>query len=273
MQTLVKCLPDRTMLRVKANLNMVKRMDYDRYDIYLNVDTETEYDVRLHSCKKEPGTIQWIEKFMKEGDVMYDVGSNVGAYALVASRFAHGKAKIYAFEPSFSTFANLSRNVFLNGCSGSVIPLNIALSDKTCFGDFNYLDLTSGSSCHALGENVLFTGEEFEPIFRQPVIAYTIDDLIVTFRIECPNLLKIDVDGIELAILRGAEKTLRRRELKSILIEINENLEVTRDSILEVMVDAGFELDSKSRCVLENDGDSEQFLGCYNYIFVRGREN
>jgi FkbM family methyltransferase len=272
MRILVKALPDRMVLIEKANFNLVKRMDYDRCDIYLNVESETEYDVHLHSCKKELGTIQWIERFMKEGDVMFDVGSNVGAYALVASKFTRGKAKIYAFEPSFSTFANLSRNVFLNGCSGSVMPLNIALSDKTCFDDFIYLELTAGSSCHAFGENVLFTGEEFYPVFRQTVIGYTIDELIATFQIGCPSLLKIDVDGIEVTTLKGAEKTFWRKELRSVVVLIDKNSEETHDSIFGIMIVIGFELDSKWRCILENDVDSEQFLGCYNCIFIRRQE-
>jgi FkbM family methyltransferase len=267
-QGLSKRLPDRLLLLAKANLNLIKKMDYSRYDIYLNVDTEAEYDVRLQSCKKEPGTIQWIERLMKEGDILYDIGSNVGAYALVASKFTHGKGKVYAFEPSFSTFGNLCRNVLLNRCSGSVVPLNLALSNRTMLGCFNYLDVASGTSCHAFGTNVSFSGEEFEPVYKQEAVAYTLDDLIETFRLECPNLIKIDVDGIELPILEGAEKTLKRHELKSVLVEINEKLQETARSIIDILVKAGFEMDSRERCNLDEKA-AGPFSECYNYTFSR----
>lgn len=269
-----KLLPDRFLLLLKANLRLVKKMDYSRHDIYLNIDTEVENDVRLHSCAKEPETVEWIETFLKEGGVMYDIGANVGAYALVASKFTHGKAKIYAFEPSFSTFANLSRNVFLNGCSGSIIPLHLALSDKTGLDNLNYLDLVSGSSCHAFGANVMFTGETFEPVFKQPIIAYTIDDLIEAFGIEVPNLIKIDVDGIELAILKGAEKTLCQKEVRTVLVEVNENLEETANAIVALLTGAGFKLRSKHRFEYGGpESDLDPFSRSYNYIFVRAQVN
>jgi FkbM family methyltransferase len=267
-KTLVKYLPDRALLLLKGNLELIKKMDYHRHDIYLYVDTNAEYTVRLNSCQKEPGTIQWVEERMKEGDVLYDVGSNVGAYALVASKFTHGKGRVYAFEPSFATFANLCRNVFLNGCSEAIIPLHLALSNLTVLGDFNYLDVISGTSCHSFGTNTSFSGEAFEPVHKQKSLAFRMDDLIETFRLECPNLIKIDVDGIESSILEGAQKTLRREELRSVLVEINEKLEGSVQSIVDLMLRAGFRISSKQRCILD-EKKKGPFSDCYNYIFVR----
>jgi hypothetical protein len=127
--SMVKLFPDSSQVTLKSGINVVRKMDYRQRDIFLAMDSDFEYRVRLHSCEKEPETVDWIETFMKEGDVLYDVGANIGAYSLVASKFFYGKVKVYAFEPAFPNFAQLCKNLALNGCQGAVVPLQVALSD------------------------------------------------------------------------------------------------------------------------------------------------
>src|SRR5687768_4596535 len=62
------------LVEMKERLSVIVRMDYDPHDIYLNVDSITEYITRRNSSKKEPETITWIETYVKPGDVFYDVG-------------------------------------------------------------------------------------------------------------------------------------------------------------------------------------------------------
>jgi len=93
----IRLLPTRLRLAIREGTAVVRRMDYERCPIYMYVDSWFENEVRLHSCKKEPGTIDWIESWFKPGDVFYDIGANIGAYSLVAFRFLSGKTKIYAF--------------------------------------------------------------------------------------------------------------------------------------------------------------------------------
>jgi hypothetical protein len=119
---MIKALPDRDLLNIKEHLNVVRKMDYKRLDIFLNIDSHIEYDTRLHSCEKEAETIDWIATFFKEGDIFFDIGANVGAYSLVASKFYNGKIMIYAFEPGFANFVQLCKNILLNGCQESHYP-------------------------------------------------------------------------------------------------------------------------------------------------------
>lgn len=263
---ITKILPDRFLLIIKANVNLVKKMDYEHCDIFLNMDSIIEYDTRLHSCKKEPETIEWIEMFFNEEDVFYDIGANVGAYSLVASKFFNGKIKVYAFEPAFPTFAQLCKNVLLNGCQGSIIPLQIALSDKTVIDNFNYHDLIPGGALHAFGEAIDYKGDVFKPVFKQPILSYRIDDLVKQFEIPIPNHIKIDVDGIEFSILKGADETLTNPLVSSILLELEEGDEEA-DQIIEFLARKGFEVHSKHKYVY--GGDTGPFSKMYNYIFQR----
>lgn len=251
---LVKKIPVKLLLRIKQNTHLVKKMDYSRHDIFLNIDSTFENHARPISCASEPETVRWIETFFRRGEIFYDVGANVGAYSFIAAKFFEGNIKIYAFEPAFMTYAQLCRNILLNNCEDCITPLPIALSDKTMIDTFNYHNMATGSSIHALGEAIDDRGRPFEPIAKQRVLAFSIDDIIRQFTIPIPNHIKIDVDGIELLILKGAETTLGNPHVKSILLELQKGDAETRTAV-EFLRSKGFEFHSKHQS--------------RNYIFVK----
>jgi FkbM family methyltransferase len=235
----------RVMLDVKNSITLVEKMDYERAEILLNVDSECELSLRTNSCKKEPDTVNWIETFVKEGEVLFDIGANVGAYSLVAAKFFNGKVKVYAFEPSIFNFSQLCRNIQLNKSERAIIPLAVALSDETCIGEFNYHNQISGGSLHTFGKAIDYVGNVFEPEYVQPMISFRIDDLIEQFNVPVPNHIKIDVDGIELSVLKGADKTLSNPSLQSIVVELEEG--ESEQSIIAFLESKGFTLHSSYR--------------------------
>lgn len=251
-------LSDTTLIEIKTAIDVKGRMDYEPHDIYLHIDSLAEYEVRLHSCAKEPDTVEWIETFMKPGDTFYDVGANVGPYSLVAAKFFQGAVKVYAFEPAFCNFTQLCRNLVLNRCQEIVTPLSVALSDSTRIDAFNYNNFVSGSSQHALGEAIDDRGQPFEPVFKQPLLSYRIDDLITQFNVHVPNHIKIDVDGIELSVLRGANQALSNTALRSMVVEVEEGENEAR--IAEFVFSKGFHLHARHR---------RRTPGMLNCIFVR----
>jgi FkbM family methyltransferase len=212
-------LPLRIKAMTKSRLEIVGRLDYGSGRIRLVVDSEAELP-RLNSCLKEPETVAWIEQVIQPGDVVFDIGANVGAYSLVVDSASGGRCKVFAFEPSFSTFAQLSRNVALNGSQGRIVPVLIALSDVTTLATFNYSSVAPGAALHALGESMDQSGRPFTPAFSQPVLTFRMDDFIDQFAIPAPNHIKLDVDGIELQVLRGASRTLANPALRSVLVEV-----------------------------------------------------
>ena len=110
----------------------------------------TEYYRYLTFFTKEEGTIAWLKNNIRQGDVLYDIGANVGLYSLYAAKLDRN-VKVYAFEPHKFTFVQLMENIALNELTGAIIPISIPLHDSTDVSTMNYAHLDSGSSQSQLG--------------------------------------------------------------------------------------------------------------------------
>lgn len=238
---ITRLLPRGLWLRIREEAAVVRRLDYGRFPIYMCVDSWIENDVRLHSCSKEPYTVEWIESRFKPGDVFYDVGANVGAYSLIVFKFLSGQTQIYAFEPGFVVFPQLCRNIYLNGASKAVVPLQIALAHQTSITPFNYQNLIPGGALHSLGAAIDYLGKDFQPVLSLDTLSYRLDDFVEQFGLQIPNHIKIDVDGAEYQVLQGSEKILGRQEVRSVLVEVNEE-RVGGGDIVRFLEERGFVL-------------------------------
>ncbi|MFH0919375.1 MAG: FkbM family methyltransferase [Fibrobacterota bacterium] len=231
-------------LRVKATIlsdasrSTTGRLDYKGGNIRLSIDSLTSF-YRLSSCGKEPGTIAWIEKYVKAGDVFYDIGANIGAYALVAATKFKPNIQVYAFEPSFSSFAALCRNIQLNGLGNYIIAVNIPLSSATGRSEFQYSDLESGSACHPGLTGSSSTQTSGSATFTQVVFTQSIDILVRNFAFKSPNHIKLDVDGHELQILKGAQNVLKSGAVRTIQVEIEEKTEYGKE-IMRFLTELGY---------------------------------
>lgn len=163
---------------------------------------------------KEPGTVRWIQETVTPHDVFYDIGANIGQYALMA---AQRGASVVAFEPHLFNAVSLIRNVQKNKASVRVITS--ALHDEDCFLPFNYLHTMAGSSGSQLGHTVAETGETFVPALIEMKHATTVDRLVREGVILPPTVVKIDVDGNELTVLRGMTQALA--SVRSLQVEMH----------------------------------------------------
>lgn len=247
------------------------------YEILLDVESEIEKFRANTYATKEPETLEWIERFFHSGDVMYDVGANVGLYSLFAAKRLHGQCIVYAFEPEALNYAKLNKNIYMNGLSGVVLPCCIAVTDRLCFDTF-YLNpnsfkeaggLVAGSALHSFGTAKDYSGASFQAFHKQGTVGVSIDHLWSAWGLEFPNHIKIDIDGLEEKVIAGAKQTLDDRRLKSVLVEISAS-KGGSDPILQRLTQAGFtqvtDFTAHSR---------EQLIGTpyedsVNHVFIRG---
>lgn len=231
LEKLLKILPNEALAEMKSRINPVGKMDFKDQDIFMHWDSKTQI-FKSKACKDEPETVKWIKDNIKNGDVFYDIGANVGAFSFVAWAISQKNCKIYAFEPSFSTFDALCRNILLNNAQNEIKPFNVALGQRTELTDLYYTSIAPGKCQHAIGSPQNSNRENFIPQAKLAVPCYRLDDLIKNLQMPSPNYLKIDVDGLELEILKGATESLKDPALKSILVEVNSN-ESSIDGLLK----------------------------------------
>ena len=205
---------------------------------------------------KEPDTIEWIEKF-DENDVFLDIGANIGIYSLYAAKKV---AKVWAIEPESLNYAMLNLNTFDNGLSSKITALPISLHKYNSIDHLNIHNLNWGEALNSFNNTKDQFGNKFIPNFNQGSFSIKLDDLI-NF-IGKVDHIKIDVDGNEDLILEGAEKTLINKEIKSILIELDENLE-KYEFIINSLSAKGFVLKSK----ISSSFHPEIFGSTKNHIF------
>ena len=213
---------------------------------------------------KEPETIAWIRGFNPD-DVLVDVGANVGLYTIWAA--CTRGCQVYAFEPESRNFALLNRNIRLNEVQDRVVAWPSALMDEQRFALLHLSSDRDGSSGHSFGQGVNNRLQPVQLPFRQGSVCTTLDRLIADGLIRAPNHLKIDVDGFEGKVVKGAAETLTRGLIDSILVEINTNLK-EHQTVVEDLVAQGFSYDDEQ---IERSMVREgPFAGYVNYVLRRG---
>ena len=221
---------------------------------------------------KEPGTIKWIDDFSKFGNskdfIFWDIGSNIGLFSIYAS-IKHKNLKIFSFEPSTSNLVILSRNISINKLSERVIINQLALTDKeNQFLNLKEGHFEEGGALNTFGEVYDYEGKSFKEENVYKVFGTSINYLIENKILEVPDFIKIDVDGIEHLILKGASNYLKNDKIKSIQVELNENFEEQYNSAEKILKEANFIL--KSKVSASSAGKkSDRFSKMFNCVFER----
>ena len=212
---------------------------------------------------KEPCTIEWIAGFA-ENDVLVDVGANVGMYSVWAAK-TRG-VRVFAFEPEAQNYGLLNRNIILNSLSGRVKAYCLALSDAAGYSELHLSEVKAGGSCHSLGEEVDFRHQPMRAAYSQGCISARLDDLVRQKVVPEPDHIKIDVDGFEPKVIAGAHDVIRGKKLRSLLIEVNQNLP-DHMQMVEELNKLGFRHDPAQ--VARAERREGLFKGCAEYVFKR----
>jgi FkbM family methyltransferase len=187
------------------------RLDYPRAEIHLRLSSRQEFH-RLRSCRKEPWTVRWIEQHLQPGEVLYDIGANVGAYTLLAAVAVPG-ARVVSFEPGPANFAALCANVELNAVADRVTTIPIALGDHPHPVRLGHHPDVPGGAPRPVDAD---SGEE-----ATTVLVDRLDDVVERFGLSPPQHLKLDVDGAEAEVLAGGDRILASSSLRSAMVELD----------------------------------------------------
>jgi FkbM family methyltransferase len=155
---------------------------------------------------------EFVRQFLKPNDIFFDVGANLGLFTLTAARRVGPSGYVYAFEPSQREARYLRHNLELNHLTNVTIVTQ-AVSDQR--GTARFAIATDG------GNNSLMKNAHPQQRIQtwQEVEVTTLDAFITAHTVPRINLLKIDVEGGEVNVLRGAANLLNSPQPPTILCE------------------------------------------------------
>ncbi len=157
----------------------------------------------------EPDTVRCYKQIVKSGEVVLDIGANIGAHTLILAQAVGENGKVYAFEPTDYAFAKLSRNRGLNPeLATRIYTMQYMLVDHDAVDTptpklYSSWPLESGAGLHELHQGRLMTTDDAKAI--------TLDSIVFSMlNLERVDLIKLDIDGFECVMLRGAGAVLSK---------------------------------------------------------------
>lgn len=216
-------------------------VDDGRHRSSFHCETFNDAARPLSMMVKEEGTMRWLDREARPGDVFLDVGANVGIYTIAAAHRVGPAGRVFAFEPHKASAVTLMRNLVLSSVDEQVTVFTCALAEKPGAIAFNYTSLESASSGSQAGHtDVAGEQREFLPVATEIILTASVDSLIDCGAMTAPALVKIDVDGNELKVLRGMQTLLSgKNRPRAIQVELNVGSHI---DIVEFLRERGYQL-------------------------------
>ena len=196
-----------------------------------------------------------IMSYVKQDDVIFDVGANIGRFTLVFASLAK-RGKIISYEPDPDSFSALKSNVEINKFA-NVKLINKALGDSQ--GNLNLFKVNPHNS--GMNRIGLFDISEFDSI---AISVDTLDKELEHLNLERLDIIKIDVEGFEHKILLGAENTIKRFRPILFIELVDENLtdnDSSPDEVITWIKNQNYELFAASSMTrIENN---VPFIKCH----------
>lgn len=184
----------------------------------------------------EYGEMQLLLSILNDKDIFIDVGANIGVYSLLASSKIN-KGKIFAFEPSPKILPQLEENISLNNKDDRIVVIKKAVSQKNGFINF---DINSSPDYN----HISYSSNKTEVLRVQSI---TLDKFISKNNLKRVKLIKIDVEGAELLVLKGLQKSLKAKLVDVLIVEVNQDEEAKKfgfsiEQLFQYLIENGFSL-------------------------------
>jgi FkbM family methyltransferase len=243
--------------------NQIKRTRIGNYTVQLDMNESIQRSIYLGEF--EPEETEWFHRLIKPGMVIVDAGSNIGYYSLIASTLVGGSGKVYSFDPSDYAYKKLRESIRENQIT-NIHLFNLGLSDHPEERELLLRDKTLHSPSFCYGEEYPTT-----PIGTSRLI--TLDYFAELSGIDHIDLIKIDVEGMEMNILKGMTGLLAENRVHRIMIEFNGywlNLMKSSPAELDAYLKYfGFEVEFRKEYQCRG---GELSMGNYMYVNKRAGE-
>ena len=198
-------------IRRKVSSWVIARLDTGPW-IRVSGVADFEWRVLLGAESGETKTARQFADLLKPGQVVVDVGANVGFYSLLAAQRVGPSGRVIAFEPNLTAAARLRENISLNGF-GNITVVEVAVADQPGTLRFNCCSDSEGSSLYSMGY--------YTPAATLEVPVTTLDNYCFSMGVTRVDVLKIDAEGAEVAVILGARRLLSPATAPTVIVEAN----------------------------------------------------
>lgn len=238
----------------------------------ISLDISEKTQRSIYSAKVyERNLTRFVVAHLTGGDTFIDIGANVGYFTLLAAQAVGSAGRVVACEPEHENFKLLERNIELNHYE-NVTPLRVAIGEGDGEVTLNINPLNRGGNS-VLPFNEYHSGKHyykkddierrFGPALQQRVPIKSLDGLISENQLAHIKIIKIDVEGYEEAVIKGAENILKDRVAEYFICELS-NKE-TRGNIIDTFKQSGYDA-----CAMGSHGDIERTTNLgRDVLFVR----
>jgi FkbM family methyltransferase len=212
----------------------------------------------------EPIETHLLKAIANRSQVVIDVGSNVGYYAVELGKVMGSFSRLLAIEPVLESFKQLQRNVQLNELNDRVNMFMTAVGSSEGTAEI-FIPETSGSS--AASTRNLHNEENHS---SQIVHVTTVDAIMSSSGLDKCDLIKIDVEGAELMVLQGATRTIKKHKpviFAELLRKWSSHFSYNPNSVLQLLAGFGYQcwgVSSSYRKIEEFTENDEET----NFIFI-----
>jgi len=217
----------------------------------------------------ERGLITWFEKNVKAGETWLDIGANYGYTALAMRRMTGQEGRVFAFEPKLSTCGCLSQTMLLNRFPEvTVVPMGLGSPDS-----LELIRLVTIGGMVACGSEIV---EEFKPRVREIAQAESLETIAVA-RLDWmwPQIcgsrervdgMKIDVQGMELEVLKGMTELLKAHHPK-LVVEVHNGID--RGVLLDLLESCGYPRRGVPIYAVPGEEQEPQYYDNLSYYFYK----
>jgi FkbM family methyltransferase len=222
----------------------------------------------------EAETTQFAASVLQPGDSFLDVGVHVGYFSMLAASLVGSGGRVIAFEPNEANYQALRQNIEVNGFR-HVTPVNHPVGEHEHTADL-YVNADNDGG-HALWDVGLhsFNRKSRETPEIRKVEVVSLDRYLADHDLGSLRLIKIDTEGSEFAVLRGARETLRRYRVPYVVAEVNRfaltRMGSSEEALRSLMSEMGYEtfcfIPGQSRLVRLADDQTVQSDFVFNLLF------
>jgi FkbM family methyltransferase len=244
----------RTIAMSRGLLGKGRQVEVRRGGVRWCLDLEEGIDFSIYLLGAfERSTVATLRALVKPGDVVLDIGANIGAHTLGLAKNVGATGKVYAFEPADFAFQKLLRNLALNPeleqrTRASQVMLGSG-ADKPRSGVYASWPLEKVDSVHPKHRGRF--------VSTQGASADTLDKFVEREKIGRIDFIKMDVDGNELPVLQGGRRVLREQR-PTIVLEMSPYVHAEEQNSFAAMIELLKELrykieDARNRKTLPLD--------------------